>query len=54
MKPLFPLAPRYRLDDESVWLEGIGSDCIKLLSSSHRRFPRFTTTDEVRLLQKLT
>jgi len=21
--PLFPLAPRYRLDDESVWLEGI-------------------------------
>ncbi len=23
MKPLFPLAPRYRLDDESIWLQGI-------------------------------
>lgn len=23
MQPLFPLAPRYRLDDDSVWLEGI-------------------------------
>ena len=23
MNPLFPLAPRYRLDDDSVWLEGI-------------------------------
>jgi hypothetical protein len=23
MKPLFPLAPRYRLDDESAWLRGI-------------------------------
>ena len=23
MKPLFPLAPRYRLDDECVWLKGI-------------------------------
>lgn len=23
MKPLFPLAPRYRLDDEMLWLEGI-------------------------------
>ncbi|MEP0800293.1 hypothetical protein [Funiculus sociatus] len=23
MKQLFPLAPRYRLDDESPWLEGI-------------------------------
>jgi hypothetical protein len=23
MKPLFPLAPRYRLDDESIWLHGI-------------------------------
>ncbi len=23
MKPLFPLAPRYRLDDEQPWLEGI-------------------------------
>lgn len=23
MKPLFPLAPRYRLDDELPWLEGI-------------------------------
>jgi hypothetical protein len=23
MQPLFPLAPRYRLDDDLVWLEGI-------------------------------
>ena len=23
MKSVFPLAPRYRLDDESLWLEGI-------------------------------
>lgn len=23
MQPLFPLAPRYRLDDEQPWLEGI-------------------------------
>lgn len=23
MTPLFPLAPRYRLDDDSIWLEGI-------------------------------